>query len=121
MPKKVLGSGGKHRANSPTSRLARRCAEALDHRRPLRRRCGSTSARRTITFRSLESVAPTREVRQAALELELQRLDQLQAAVSAAAAKGDTDAIKATLFDHAHARALEKDIGKLLSVVVEDD
>lgn len=108
MPKKVLGTGGKHRANSPTSvrmlRLARRRAEALEHR--LRGDSFATIAAKMrinistahdYIVRSLESVAPTREARQAALELELQRLDQLQAAVSAAAAKGDVDAIKSTL------------------------
>jgi hypothetical protein len=46
--------------------------------------------------RCLENVAP-RETKEAVLQLELQRLDQLQGAVSDAAHKGDTDAIKATL------------------------
>ncbi len=107
MPKKILGTGGKHRANSPTSvrmlRLARRRAEALDYR--LRGDSFAVIAQKMrinistahdYVVRCLENVAP-RETKEAVLQLELQRLDQLQSAVSAAAAKGDTDAIETTL------------------------
>jgi hypothetical protein len=84
-------------------RLARRRAEALDYR--LRGDSFAVIAQKMrinistahdYVVRCLENVAP-RETREAALQLELQRLDQLQSAVSAAAAKGDTDAIETIL------------------------
>src|SRR5262249_16227717 len=108
MPKKVLGTNGTHRANSPTSvrmlRLGRRGREALEGRlrgdsfAAIAQKMGvSEATAHNDIVHSLQSVGATRENKEAVLELELGRLDKLQGAVADAALKGDTAAIETTL------------------------